>query len=161
MPDPAVARIVGFLTGIGLRVAMRPLNDPTFLPGITIDRGTLVYDEQLLAHPGDLLHEAGHLAVLPRAEREALGPDAGHDGGLEMGAIAWSFAALRHLDLPTELLFHDAGYKGDGGHLRQAFEAGQYIGIPILEWRGLTDWQRPQSGPSAHRYPVMKRWLSD
>lgn len=160
MPDPTVARIVDFLTGIGLRVESRAVPPPTFLPGITIDRGTLVYDERRLTHPGDLLHEAGHLAVLPPAEREALGPDAGNDGGMEMGAIAWSYAALRQLGLPAELLFHDQGYKGEARHLREAFEQGQYLGVPILEWRGLTDWQRPGSQHSPIRYPAMKRWLS-
>jgi hypothetical protein len=160
MPDPVVARIVGFLTSIGLRVQARPVPGPTFLPGITIDKGTLAYDEQRLAYPGDLLHEAGHLAVVPPAERDAMGPDAGHDGGMEMGAIAWSFAAIQHLGLPPELLFHDNGYKGDGPHLREIFAAGHFPGVPILEWRGLTDWQRPGSEQSTTRYPAMKRWLS-
>lgn len=157
--DALTERIVSFLRSIGLPVSTRALPEPTFLPGITVDRGTLVYDPQRLAHPGDLLHEAGHLAVLPPAQRQTMVDDVGNDGGMEMGAIAWSYAALTQLGLPLEVLFHDHGYKGDGAHLRETFATGGSLGVPILEWRGLTDWQRPGSEQSATRYPVMKQWL--
>ena len=154
-----IARIVAFLRDAGFEVATREVPQPTLLPGITVEGGTLVYDPERVRFPGDLLHEAGHLAVLPPAERNRLIDDAGDDGGMEMGAIAWSYAALVHLGLPLDLLFHDAGYKGEAAWLREIFAAGQYIGVPILEWRGMTDYQRCPESAETNVYPAMKRWL--
>ena len=63
--DPVVARIAEFLLSIGLEVAAVNRLENTFLPGVAIQNGVLVIDEQRLLYPGDLLHEAGHLAMLP------------------------------------------------------------------------------------------------
>ena len=150
--DPALARIVEFLTGIGLEVRLEPIEAPTILPGITVDRGVLVVDEALLTHVGDVLHEAGHLAVVPAADRAALSVDMGADGGHEMGALAWSYAATRHLGLAPEVVFHDEGYRGDASTLIDNFAQGRTVGVPILTWRGLT---------SAEAYPLMTTWLAD
>ncbi len=148
--------IIEFLRGIGLAVEERALTIPTILPGITVDKGGLVVDRAQMAHPGDLLHEAGHLAVLPKAEREGLSVDVGADGGLEVGAMAWSYAAAVHLGLPAEVVFHDEGYKGGASALRDNFTKGHYIGVPILQWRGLADAPGAETG-----YPAMKQWLCE
>ena len=42
----------------------------------------------------------------------ALNGDAGNDGGIEMTAIAWPYAAAVHLGIEIEVLFHPDGYKG-------------------------------------------------
>ena len=78
-----VRRIAAFLGEIGIRVKPADLPGATFLPGVTIFEGAILADESRLAHPGDPLQEAGHLAVMLPAERAA--------------AIAWSCAAVRHL----------------------------------------------------------------
>lgn len=143
--------ITEFLTTIGLEVRLEQIEGPTVLPGITVDHGVLVVDETLLAQVGDLLHEAGHLAVVPAAERGALTVDMGTDGGFEMAALAWSYAAARHLRLAPEVVFHDDGYRGEARSLVENFEQGRYVGVPILIWRGMT---------TAETFPSMASWLA-
>lgn len=160
MTEPAsLPLIVGFLRRIGLVVDERTLAGPTFLPGIRVERGGLVFDPCRLAHPGDLLHEAGHLAVVPPGQRAAMDGAIDADPGEEMAAIAWSWAAAQDLGLAPEALFHADGYKGGSDALIENFRQGRYIGVPLLEWRGMTDWQQPSAQHSATRYPAMKRWL--
>ena len=159
LTQPARDRILAFLRGIGLAVEARTLPDTTVLPGISIDGGVLLFDAAKLAHPGDLLHEAGHLAVVPAAVRRTISGGMDSDGGLEMAAIAWSYAAAAFLQLPLDILFHPAGYRGGAASLRENFSSGRYIGVPVLEWLGMTDHLRPEARGSASRYPLMKEWL--
>ena len=64
--------MAAFVRGIGIDVRAEPLPDDTFLPGLDIRHGAIVVDEARLSYPGDLLHEAGHVAVAPtRAARGA------------------------------------------------------------------------------------------
>jgi hypothetical protein len=144
-------RILEFLTTIGLEVRLAPIEVPTVLPGMTVDHGVLVVDEGRLAHVGDLLHEAGHLAVVPEADRAELTANVGGDGGNEMAALAWSYAAARHLGLAPEVVFHEHGYLGGARALVENFEAGRYVGVPILVWREMT---------TAETFPSMARWLA-
>jgi spermidine synthase len=151
-PGPAdLALMVEFLTAIGLDVRLEPIEGRTVLPGVTVDRGALVIDEAALAYVGDVLHEAGHVAVTPLADRAALVANVGDDGGFEMAALAWSYAAARHLGIDAAVVFHDAGYLGGAAALRENFEQGRYLGVPILVWRGLT---------TERDYPTMARWLA-
>ena len=155
MPDrfsnPLTKQIVEFLTAIGIPVSAADLPVPAFLPGIRIEQGTLLIDEARLEWPGDLLHEAGHLAMVPSGRRNSLEAYAGQDGGEEMGAIAWSWAALLHLGLPPEVLFHSGGYRGGSQSFIENFREGRYIGVPFLRWIGL----------AAEDYPKMAKWLRD
>jgi hypothetical protein len=107
--DPLTERLVAFVRGIGIEVRAATLPEKTFLPGLDIRHGAILVDAERLAHPGDILHEAGHLAVTDPAERRA--PTLSPTGGDEMTSIAWSFAALRHLGLDPAIVFHDDGYK--------------------------------------------------
>jgi hypothetical protein len=149
MPQPVVERMVSFLKEIGLTVRTGAIAR-SFLPGVTIEGGVLVIDEEDLLYPGDLLHEAGHLAVLTPEVRSEIYSDAGPDAGFEMGAIAWSYAAARNLGIDPAIVFHEAGYKGGSSAILENFAAARYIGVPILEWVGLT---------TMKTYPVMHRWL--
>jgi hypothetical protein len=142
--------ITGFFAEIGLPFQFAELPGPTFLPGVAIQRGVLAIDREKLLYPGDLLHEAGHLAVLSAAERAELDGDVGPDAGLEMAAIAWSYAAALHIGIPVEVVFHDTGYLGGAANLRKNFAERRYIGVPLLEWMDLT---------AAGRFPAMDRWL--
>ena len=62
----------------------------------------------------------------------------GDDGGDELGAIAWSYAAALHLQLDPGVVFHEQGYHGGSQSILENFAAGRYIGVPMLQWRGLT-----------------------
>ena len=107
-------RIVAFLREIGIPVRTAEVPDDTFLPGIEVERGGLLYDEARLTWPGDLLHEAGHIAVAPPAVRELLGgameePPGVDMAQLEWGAIAWSYAAAPDIGIDPAEVFHGGG----------------------------------------------------
>jgi hypothetical protein len=144
-------RIAEFLAAIGIPVVTGEVSGPAFLPGIRIEKGSLVIDETRLEWPGDLLHEAAHLAMAPAIRRDTLEEDAGNDGGEELGAIAWSWAAISHLGLDPEIVFHPGGYRGGSQSIIENFRNGRYIGVPFLRWIGL----------AGEGYPAMIRWLRD
>lgn len=150
--NPLTVQIVRFLRSIGFNVRWGPIEDTTVLPGIAVRDGGLVIDDAKLAFPGDLLHEAGHLAVLPSRERTLVDRDFGPDAGREMAAMAWSWAALRHLELDPAVVFHQAGYRGGAAAFIENFTAGRYVGVPVLEWLGMT---------SADAFPAMSTWVLD
>jgi hypothetical protein len=154
------ASIVDFLRGIGIDVRQSILTEPTFLPGVTIDRGALVYDPAQLKFPGDLLHEAGHIAMTPASDRAAMSGTANPDGGIEMGAIAWSWAALLHLGLEPEILFHADGYRGASRAYAENFRSGHFFGVPMLEYAGLTEEKTGRKNPAV-AYPKMLKWLRE
>src|SRR5437763_16447249 len=105
--DPRLFRIVTFLNSIGVGIRLGPVDVPTAFPGVLIQRGTLVVDEQKLLSPGDVLHEAAHIALAP-PERRRTDFAFLHDavGGEEITTIAWCWAALLSLDLRPEAVFH-------------------------------------------------------
>jgi len=159
--DPLVAKIWGFLVNIGLEIKFASIPESTFLPGIRAQMGILTIDEARLLYPGDLLHEAGHLAMLPPGWRARCRwkVDDGGGGSLEMGAIAWSYAAALHLGLPPEIVFHEAGYRGGSPALLDNFAAGRYVGVPLLEWAGLAATGKRAEALGIKPYPAMLRWL--
>ena len=153
--------ILAFLRGIGLEVAAADLPEGTdFLPGLALRGGVLAYDPVRLRHPGDLLHEAGHLALL-RPEDRACGAEDGllDDPAVEVAAIAWSFAALVHLGLPLEVVFHAEGYRGRSQALVRSYTLGVYPGVPELEAAGLAAGPAKASELGVAAYPAMIRWL--
>ncbi|MFZ0040512.1 MAG: hypothetical protein WAK93_04335 [Solirubrobacteraceae bacterium] len=154
-----VERIISFLEQIGLQVHRGPLTTTTILPGVTVDCGALVVDLDKLLWPGDLLHEAGHLAALSPEQRAAASVNFGDDGGYEMAAIAWSWAALCELGLDPSAIFHAAGYRGGAGALIENFSAGNYIGVPMLEWLGMTAQGTRAAELGVEPYPAMIRWV--
>jgi hypothetical protein len=161
--NPVTRSIALFLQDIGITVRAAELSDPTFLPGIRIDAGDLIVDESKLRYPGDLLHEAGHLAVAEPARRamitDKIEPTEEQRGGEEMAAIAWSYAAAIHLGLDPGLVFHDAGYRDDSDSLLENFSEGRYIGVPLLQWMGLTVERTQAREADIEPYPAMIAWL--
>ena len=145
-----VNRIGDFLHNVGLPICSTPIDRPTFLPGITVRDGVLLVDESQLLYPGDLLHEAGHLAVLSPLERARATAPFDVEAGWEMAAIAWSFAALMHLEIDPAVVFHEGGYKGGSKALLENFAEKRYIGVPLLQWTGMT---------SEATFPAMLRCL--
>lgn len=152
-------RIVSHLKAIGLRVSFGAVAGESFLPGIAVRMGGLIVDRQALRYPADLLHEAGHLAVMSSADRNRL------DGNvevadpelIEVAAIAWSYAAAVHLQIGLRELFHSGGYRGKSEGLVLSFELGVYPGAATLEQLGLTKIKR--AGVQGPGYPEMLAWL--
>lgn len=148
-----LTKIFAFLSEINLPVFVRDLPMETFLPGVAVIDGRLCVDLERLKYPGDILHEAGHLALLTETARNESDGDFKDAEGYEVGALAWSYAASVCIGLPLEVLFHNGGYKGDSEWLVETFANGCYIGLPILEWKGLA------SSSGHHAYPSMHSWL--
>jgi hypothetical protein len=158
MLDSVATRIVDWLQQIGLTVRLAPLDGNTFLPGVTLEPSGLIVDPERLLFPGDLLHEAGHLATMLPAQRASTGPNAGSDMGDEIAAQTWSYAAAVHLSLAPEVVFHSNGYKGAADGLIQIYREGK-AGVPLLQWMGLTLDSARAFAASAAPYPHMIRWL--
>jgi len=153
--------MAGFLRSIGLETAPAVLPQDGFLQGIRISRGLLLIDEARLAYPGDLLHEAGHLAVIPAERRTLLEGSAGSDAGEEMAAIAWSYAAALYLGIDPAVVFHSGGYSGGSQAILSNFAQGRYVGVPVLEWLGLAADGKTAALLEIERYPHMLKWLRD
>ena len=156
---------VDFIRAVGIPVTFTTLPAGTFLPGALIQNGELIIDTAKLLYPGDILHEAGHIAVVPAAERGLLHndniPQRLQREAEEMMAIAWSYAACIYLDIDPYFVFHENGYKGGGKELADNFNAGQYFGVPMLQFAGMS----AEPGLSARlqlpAFPNMAKWLRD
>ncbi len=159
--NPLTRQITDFISGIGIPVQAGETPDHVILPGILIDKGVLVVDESKLKYPGDLLHEAGHLAVISSAQRNTLHYDVSKNAGDELAALAWSWAALMYLNLPPEVVFHPDGYKGQSDWLIDTFSNGGNIGVPLLQWMGLTSESGKALQPGSKAFPHMRRWLRE
>lgn len=160
--SPEGADVVAFVTRIGLGVRWAPVDGPTALPGITIAAGELVLDPDRRWYAGDVLHEAGHLALLPPEVRASasgrLDEATGRD--LELGALCWSYAAAVHLGIDPAVVFHHDGYRGDADWLLGTFAGGHAPGLPLLEWAGLT-WAPGREPDGEAPFPIMRRWLRE
>lgn len=147
--DTLINKLYDFLTGIGLPFVERPIYQPTFLPGLTIDNGTLVIDRAQLLYPGDILHEAGHIAVAAPEQRQRLSDnvqaDAAYEDGQEIAAVLWSYFAAKACDIPPEVVFHPYGYKNDSDWLLDNFRQGTYIGLPLLIYYGILAQEPPEA----------------
>ncbi|MCB2408436.1 hypothetical protein [Hymenobacter lucidus] len=157
VPATQVDPLLTFVREIGLQVREASLKGhTTFLPGLLIDQGVLVIDRKRLLYPGDILHEAGHIAVTVATERHLLTANVTEHHpekeGEELAVLAWSYAASVALQLPPEVVFHPAGYKSQSEWLINNFQTGQNIGLPLLVWMGLT---------THDTFPRMTRWLRE
>jgi hypothetical protein len=152
-------QIIAFLGQIGIRVVDGDVAPTAFLPGIDVVNGGLVIDRAQLIHPGDLLHEAGHIAVLEPERRACASGTVEGGGAEEMAAIAWSWAALLHLSLPPDVVFHAEGYRGGAQSIIENFTDGRFFGVPWLAYCGLTRERYDPTCPEAAVFPKMQRWL--
>lgn len=159
--------ITVFLHAIGIHTKHTTISGDTFLPGVLIEAGSLLIDDKKLLYPGDLLHEAGHIAVTRKEDRSNIngnvgaGKDPGQAGGEEIMAIAWSYAAMVHLKLAPEIVFHPDGYKGASQWFIDQYTNGTYIGVPALQWIGLCYDEKQARIHQKMPYPYMYKWLRD
>lgn len=137
-----------FLQGTaGLPVREGTPGASSFMPYVAVERGALVVDLEH-AFAGDLLHEAGHLAVIPGRFRplasgnlrDVLQATLAHvrenPEGLmqwpedptvrqcmqsqEAEAVAWSFASAHHIGLPREMVYAESSPWGDKANRLEA-----------------------------------------
>jgi hypothetical protein len=155
--------ILSFLKSIGIAVIEKEFVDQTFLPGLTLGPNCIYVDYSRLLYPGDLLHEAGHLAVTTGEQRSNIGitePDTGWPtDGEELGAILWSYAALKQIGIPEEVVFHTNGYKNDSQWLIDNFSNGVYIGLPFLEWIGVALGKERAEKENKPAFPLVLKWI--
>jgi len=156
--EAAAARILPFLEEIGIEVDWIGDQKEQLLGGLAIVEGRILIDPETPVWPGDLLHEAGHVAVVDAADRPTLGPLVA-DPTDEMAAIAWSYAAAFPCDLSMRHLFHDGGYRGDSAALITSYATGRYIGAPMLGLYGMTADLRTALAEGLPAFPVLSRWL--
>ena len=69
-----IQRVVSFLRALGLEVEeTNEVRDDSFVPGVWLSRGRVIVNVDV-AHVGDVLHEAGHLAIIPSTMRQLVRP---------------------------------------------------------------------------------------
>jgi len=95
--EQIISKFYLFLNSIGIKVIENEFVESSFLPGLKIENGCLIVDRKQLLYPGDILHEAGHIAVVPESERLLLNDNVTIDRpgkeGEEMAVMLWSYAA--------------------------------------------------------------------
>lgn len=159
-----VKKVLLFLKEIGIDVMEKQI-ESSFLPGLELGPNCIYIDYNKLLYPGDLLHEAGHLAVTTSEERKLVGTDQISPDwptqGEEIAAILWSYAALHHLQLPLEFVFHPDGYKNASGWFISNFSKGNYMGLYLLEWMGLCLGNERAEKEQKSPFPAMQKWLRD
>lgn len=150
LEDRIPKRLCDFLESIGIPVEFGDVPDDSLLIGTMLGAGKVIVDPSKPFHPGDVLHEAGHLAVM-EPKRRAVG-DTPTDAGEEMAAIAWSWAAVQHLELDPVFVFHSDGYAGASESIISAFQNGGLLGQPLLAYYRMT-------GDDGIEFPRMKHWV--
>jgi hypothetical protein len=157
--------MVEFLAVIGIEVVPRRLDSDCFLPGIRVGSGRLYVDEEKLIYPGDLLHEAGHLAVAPGDLRPTLSGEVVIPGAdmnaVEVQATAWAYAAITYLNLDPRILFHEGGYRGESQGLLFTYGSGVYPGAHSLAEMGMTATGNIARELGVAPYPHMLKWVRD
>jgi len=163
--DPVTQKIADFIVDIGLELVREPIDEETFLPGILVRNGAVVVDEERLNYAGDLLHEAGHLALASSDIRRTLSGEVRFPGKvmepIEVQAMAWSYAAALFIGIDPEIVFHEGGYFGASKSLLLNFRVGAYIGVNGLQEAGLTLSGESAREKSVRPYPHMIKWLRD
>lgn len=159
-----VQPILIFLEKIGIPFQFTSIDIDTYVPGINIHNGTLQIDLEKLSFPGDLLYEAGRIALAPAAVRPSLTHPIDNQLDFDvathsMMTIAWSYAAALDSGTPLEVLFHPEGYKGQNQSLQYGYQSGQYIGLPMLQWLGMALDANNANQKGVQAFPVMQSWL--
>lgn len=151
-----IEKIAIFLTERGIPNRFQSLENDGFLPGLEIEQGTLLIDSEKLKWPGDMLHEAAHIALNAPSTRAAISGKLEVSPADEMAALAWSYAAAVALDIDPHIVFHEGGYRNGGTQLVTQFgdvAAGRALvapGVPMLHWYRM-----------CQKFPVMHSWLRE
>lgn len=161
--------VIAFLEKIGLQMVRVERLEGNFLEGVKIVNGAVHYQDN--AAISNLLHEAGHLAIIPENIRHMA------DGNLDdcfesmfdkiahvdpeheitkallqcsdTEATAWAWAAGKHLGIREETIIRDVDYDGEGESIRLMLSEGHYFGINGLAASGMS---------STRTFPAMRIW---
>jgi len=159
---PEITKMLFFLQEIGLKYHLKEIEGKTLLPGLQLRNGELVIDIAKLLYPGDILHEAGHLACMPPEIRQTMSGDLEdidlHRGG-EMMAIAWSYAATRYLNMGPEIVFHEDGYRNGSQNIIDNFNSDLTFGVPMLQWCGMCYDTKTAASLDVKGFPEMIKWM--
>ena len=171
--------VLAFLNRARIDCQAGAVQQDGFLPGIEIRAGRLIFDADQLLSPGDLLHEAGHLAAMPPELRGRISGDV--DACLarlanqthsappidhtDLFPIAWSYAAALEAGIDPLYVFDAAGYGADQGGNPEVLKTqpalGVFPGIMMLTKAGLCSAPPPfGDGRDPNPYPHMQRWLA-
>ena len=155
--DPLIRMLTNFVRRVGIDVIAASSVAPTQFPGLDIQSGAVLVDETRIIHPGDILHEAGHLAVTHPARRNA--PRLDPTGGEELSTLAWAYAAAVHLGIDPAIVFYPGSYQNFAGAVIEHFPQGRTMGVPLLQAWGMA--LEPQSAAArrVRPFPHMLRWL--
>ncbi len=151
MKDELIAKLESWVQNAGVPVRRAELPDGTFLQGLAIENATLFIDPARLEWPGDILHEAAHIALTPPSRRANIGGKLDVTPAEEMAALAWSYAAAIAAGIDPLVVFHEGGYKKGGAHLAAQYASGLPPGgpgVPMLQWWGMTT-----------AFPRMTHWI--
>lgn len=179
MTAPTFGQCLKFLEAIGINVQVVP-GAIGFLDNMRIVDGGIHVDPTSDNVCGNLLHEAGHIAVTSGLFRPHLNYDVQEsiqdamDAYLkahpfafgaeedpiarsilqsgETEAIAWSYAAAVEIGIDSRLPFR-LGFQGEGMQLHDMLKVGAYFGINGLAAAGMTKLRGPD------RFPKMIRWM--
>lgn len=174
--ETSLSKAVAFLQAIGIQCTPQ-VGVTGFLPHCRLDRGTIIYDPNL-SPASNVLHEAGHLAIIPAETRhhasdnlsewtkigaarlESLIDEGTHPDDPRIRAYmqtsdpeatAWAFAAGRAAGLDDTDIIRDNEYDGEGAGIRLCLQMTCYIGIHGLRHAGFLD--------SIRSFPTLKYWL--
>lgn len=170
-----------FLQEIGIQIVVEA-GTSGFLNHMRLEGSSIVVDSMSDDLVGDMLHEAGHIAVIPSLFRSEIRgnlskvrklmeawldghpdcmtwPESPIGRGIfqsgEAEAIAWSYAAAHRLGINTCIPFKK-GFDGAGAEVHAMLAAGAHFGVNGLVAGGMTE--HPRFGPM-FPFPKMKRWM--
>ena len=170
---------MAFLESIGI-LCWRHRGAGGFLDRVRIVDGQIYFDDDAAVE--DLLHEAGHVAVVPKPYRKFATDDlevvtrlmgkameddlcqvdsrlmrAMMQSG-EAEATAWAWAAGKHLGIPAELIISDGSYNGEGAAIRLQLQMRAYVGINGLWHAEMCARPHQKELP---QYPALLHWTQD
>lgn len=177
----SAAQAIGFLSGIGLElVQVGSIEGESFLEDVRVVAGALHYVAG--AKACNLLHEAGHIAVVPARFRHLMNDDVelgtkemfkqmeleGVPPGSreweivlqasEVEATAWSWAAGKAAGIPDEMIIEDWCFNGEGPVTRSMLRARRHYGINGLAHAGFCRTSESDRRPGLV-YPHLNFWL--
>lgn len=158
-------KMIDFVRSIGIEVKHGSVPDNPLIPGIRVQHGVMLIDENNLTYPGDILYQAGRIAILPATERDAYHGEDHKDNNWEaaqaMAAMCWAWAALTHLQIAPEVVFHNGGYKGQSTQIIQGYQSGAFMGLPIMQMYEMAYEPHQATARGLQAFPFMYKWTND